>query len=68
MMRENIKFEMDNKGAKVEAEALIPILKSANQKIRKFILDKPFWVIMKRKNSLNPYFIFGIRNSNVMIK
>lgn len=68
-MFENIKFDMDEKGARVENEAVIVLAKSIqfdDEKPRKFILDKPYWIIMKRKDSPNPYFILGINNTNLM--
>ncbi|MFN0202260.1 MAG: hypothetical protein ACKVTZ_12105 [Bacteroidia bacterium] len=67
-MFENIKFEMDEKGAKAENEAVIVMSKSAEmpEPPKKFILDKPYWVMMKRKESLNPYFILGVKNTEVM--
>lgn len=73
-MFENIKFKMDEKGARVENEAVITLsesivsLDSKPVKIRKFILDKPYWVVMKRKDSKNPYFILGIENTELMKK
>ncbi|NMC36426.1 hypothetical protein GYA49_05280 [Candidatus Beckwithbacteria bacterium] len=68
---ENIKFDMDHKGARVENEAAITVIAGAinpqkKPKVRKFILDKPFWVIMKRANSTNPYFILGINNTALL--
>jgi hypothetical protein len=68
-MFENIKFDMDEKGARVENEAVIVLAKSIqfdDEKPRKFIMDKPYWIIMKRKDSPNPYFILGINNTNLM--
>ncbi len=70
-MFENIKFDMDEKGARVENEAVITLLKSAapsvkEEKPRYFILDKPYWIIMKRSNSKNPYFILGVNNTKLM--
>jgi hypothetical protein len=70
-MFENIKFDMDEKGARVENEAVIVLGKSIeinDSKPRKFILNKPYWIIMKRTNSQNPYFILGINNTELMIK
>ena len=71
-MYENIKFDMDNKGARVENEAVITVLGSAapggESEIKKLILDKPFWVVMKRTDSQNPYFILGVKNSKIMEK
>jgi hypothetical protein len=65
-MYENIKFDMDNKGAKVENEAVISMVeKSAviidmdipKYKVRNFYLSDNYWIIMKRKNSNIPYFV-----------
>ncbi len=71
-MFEKIKFDMDHKGARVESEAVIaaptamPI--AQRPKIKRFILDKPFWVVMKRRNSRHPYFVLGVRNTELMDK
>ena len=71
-MFENIKFDMDHKGARVENEAVIvaptAMPPSQRTKIRRFVLDKPFWVVMKRKNSRNPYFVLGVKNTELMEK
>ncbi|MFN8672871.1 MAG: hypothetical protein U0457_12415 [Candidatus Sericytochromatia bacterium] len=68
-MFETIKFEMNYKGAIIENKAFIDgVYASIPPKIdyRKFLLNSPFWVIMKRKNSKNPFFILGINNVNIM--
>jgi len=71
-MFENIKFDMDHKGARVENEGVIatPTAMPSTQrpKVKRFILDKPFWVVMKRKNSRNPYFVLGVKNTELMEK
>lgn len=71
-MFENIIFSMDEKGARVENEALIDIkVKSEpmeQEKSKNFILNKPYWVIMKRADSQNPYFILGVNNTELMEK
>ncbi|MCF7795140.1 hypothetical protein K9M50_02175 [Patescibacteria group bacterium] len=70
-MMENIKFTMNEKGAKAENEAVIMMTQSMkidSEKPKNFILDKPYWVIMKRKNSKNPYFILGVNNVELMKK
>lgn len=68
-MFENIKFDMDEKGARVENEAVI-LTKGFGimepEKLKNFILDKPYWVVMKRTNSQNPYFILGVNNIELM--
>ncbi|MBA4322571.1 MAG: hypothetical protein C0408_07105 [Odoribacter sp.] len=68
-MFENIKFDMDEKGARVENEAVIVLGKSIGideEKPRKFELNKAFWVVMQRKGSSNPYFLLGINNTDLM--
>ena len=71
-MFENIKFTMDEKGAKVENEgAIVPVAVSFDPNAprpRRFELNKPFWVVMKRKGSKIPYFILGINNTALMEK
>jgi len=68
-MFENIKFDMDEKGARVENEAVIAMSDSMMmepEKPKNFILDKPYWVVMKRADSQNPYFILGVNNVELM--
>ncbi len=69
-MYENIKFDMDEKGARVENEAVIGMVNTSmpNNKpqIRRFVLDQPYWVIMKRTSSSNPYFLLGVTNTELM--
>jgi hypothetical protein len=72
-MFENIKFKMNEKGAEVEAEALIGMNGGSNGQSlppipRYFKLDKPYWVIMKQTDSKNPFFILGINNTELMEK
>lgn len=69
-MFENIKFDMDEKGARVENEAVIVMIKGIpmQEKVRRFILDAPYWVVMKRADSANPYFILGVNNTEFMKK
>ncbi len=70
-MFENIKFNLDEKGARVENEAVIAMrltamLPTELPKPRHFKLDKPYWIIMKRSNSNNPYFVLGVNNTELM--
>ncbi|HEX5112757.1 MAG TPA: hypothetical protein VFV79_07915, partial [Saprospiraceae bacterium] len=69
-MFENINFDLDEAGAKVESQAVITAERGAAPKKpgRYFFLDKPFWVIMKRSESNNPYFLLGVNNDHVMQK
>lgn len=72
-MFEKIKFDMDEKGARVENEAVIATTDAyagpseyQEPPRRNFILDKAYWVFMKRTDSPNPYFILGVKNTELM--
>ena len=68
-MFENIAFELDETGARVENEAVIGVERTAAVRprpLRYFYLDKPFWVIMKRADTPNPYFLLGVNHPNIM--
>ncbi len=72
-MFEDIKFNLNEKGAKVENEGQAIIISKSleidNAVLqRNFIFNKPFWVVMQRKGAENPYFILGINNSKLMRK
>jgi len=75
-MFENIKFDMDNKWAKVENEAVIIVAEKSmvmltekpKYKERNFYLDKDYWIIMKRQKSNIPYFVLWVKNWNLMKK
>lgn len=73
-MYENIKFEMNEIWAKVENEAVMVMIETSAMidfdpvipKVRNFYLNDNFWVIMKKKDSKNPYFILGVNNDKLM--
>ncbi|MEI6627466.1 MAG: hypothetical protein WCL61_02630 [bacterium] len=68
-MYENIKFDMDEAGAKVENEAVITMALGARVdevKPKNLTLNKPYWIVMKRSDSQNPYFILGVNNTELM--
>ena len=70
VMKEKIKFDMDEKGARVENEAVIVMRVTSvgpvDSDIKTMILNKPYWVLMKRYDSDNPYFILGVNNTELM--
>ncbi len=69
-MFEKIKFDLDQKGARVENEAVIigPTAMPQKPRIKRFVLDKPFWVVMKRRDRQYPYFVLGVRNTELTEK
>lgn len=67
-MFENIKFKIDEIGAKVENEAVMVLSKCMVVKPvikRNLIVNQPFWVIMKQKEGY-PYFVAQINNTDFM--
>lgn len=66
-MFEGIKFKMDEVGAKVESEGVVWNLKMGVLNERSFIVDRPFWVVMRQKGC-HPYFITQINNTEFMTK
>jgi hypothetical protein len=70
VMKEKIKFDMDEKGARVENEGVIvmgdTMAPPGSDRRKIMMLDKPYWVVMKRFDSANPYFILGVNNTEFM--
>ena len=64
---EKVKFDLGYSGVRLENETAWGMVTGMPPKINKrLILNKPFWLVMKRKKSKNPYFILGVNNSKVM--
>ena len=68
-------FILDESGAKIESEAELvsaveeaPIGEENNKKPKKMFFDKPFYILMKKTKSENPYFAVWNANNELMIK
>jgi hypothetical protein len=70
-------FMLDEKGAEIENElemmadsvAIIgEEIKKDKPKPKKMRFDKPFFVVLKKTQSLNPYFVLFANNSELMVK
>lgn len=67
-------FILDEKGAEIESEAEIEyateeIEEDPNKpKPKKMIFDKPFFIMLKKTNSQNPYFGLWVANTELMTK
>jgi hypothetical protein len=71
---QRISFLLDEHGAEVETEAEItveateePMLEEEEPSIKHFWLDNNFIVLMKRRESDNPYFALYVSNTNLMV-
>ncbi|MFN8394584.1 MAG: hypothetical protein U0176_07935 [Bacteroidia bacterium] len=70
-MKERVRFKMDEKGVKLENEAILRDPKGGikmKPKPKILHLDKPYWVVMKLKKSDRPYFLLGVRNTAMMTR
>ncbi len=68
-MFENIRFHLDETGAKVENEGVIDLVATGvpDEKDRRFVMDKPFWIVMKKANSNMPYFLMQVKNTHFLV-
>ena len=66
-------FILDENGAEVESESTMTATTSTSipkemPHPKNMIFNKPFLVVLKRKDSANPYFAAWIENSELMVK
>ncbi|WP_338792918.1 hypothetical protein [Bernardetia sp. MNP-M8] len=65
-------FILDEKGAEIKSEARIEVTAEALEeelpKPKKMRFDKPFFVVLKKTQSLNPYFVLFANNAELMVK
>ena len=70
---QRIAFILDEKGAQIESEAEIDLTTEEEEleekpRPKKMHFNKPFCIILKRKNSDKPYFAMWVSNSELMQK
>jgi hypothetical protein len=65
-------FIFNENGAVVESEAAVVVTDSASaapiNHPKKMIFDKPFFIIIKRADKKNPYFVMKVANAELLIK
>ena len=66
-------FLLNETGAVVESEAVMAVIDSATSiapvaKPKRMIFDKPFYIIIKRVNAQNPYFVMRVANAELLRK
>lgn len=68
---QSIAFVMNEKGVRFKSIALDEIFSSSENndesKPKELIFDKPFYILLTKRNKNIPYFIAAIRNSELMI-
>jgi hypothetical protein len=66
---ETIIFMLDEDGVRVKAEAKVDFtlgMHFPEKKPRKIYFNKPFLVMLKEKNAVNPYFALWVDNADIM--
>lgn len=66
-------FLLDEKGAEIKSTSFFIVAKSAQMTFdasrpKKLVFDKPFFLMCKRTDNVNPYFALSINNTELMIK
>lgn len=63
---QSIRFRLDEKGAVLKSQAIM-IYSGISFDIRCFKFDKPFLILLKRKDAKNPYFALWVGNSELLV-
>jgi hypothetical protein len=64
---QSIRFRLDEHGAILKSEA-VKAVKSAEPKApRKFIFDKPFLILLQRRDASQPYFALWVDNPELLV-
>lgn len=65
-------FILNENGAVVESEAIIAVDSAVAKPIikypKKMIFDRPFLIIIKRGDKINPYFVMNVANSELLTR
>ena len=67
---QSIRFRLDENGAALKSEAATKDKKAADGKLKKprqFIFDKPFLILLERKNAAQPYFALWVDNPELLV-
>jgi hypothetical protein len=65
------RFQLDEKGVRLKSEARMSLGCSASAHPRPahvMVFDKPFLVLMKRRDAVNPYFALWVANAELLVK
>lgn len=67
-------FQLDESGAAVESEATIICTTGIEEENpnkpqpKKMIFNRPFYILLKRTDAANPYFVLWVANSELLVK
>ena len=60
---QDIRFRLDERGAILKSESAAPAACAAPESPRQFIFDKPFLILLERRDASRPYFALWVDNS-----
>ena len=64
---QSIRFRLDERGAVLKSEAALPAAKAAApEKPRQLIFDKPFLILLERRDAQRPYFALWVGNTELL--
>jgi hypothetical protein len=52
---QTIRFRLDDRGATLKSEAALAQKAATPEKLRRFIFDKPFLILLERRDAARPY-------------
>jgi len=61
-----ISFRLDRRGSSVESQSQLEAKKSAP--LRLFAFDRPFLIVLKKRDAANPFFVMWVDNAELMQK
>jgi len=62
-----VRFQLNEKGAILKSEAVVLALAGASGYEREMYFDHPFLILMKRKDSKQPYFALWVGNATLLV-
>jgi hypothetical protein len=72
--KQRIAFHLDHTGAIIEDESIMAADAAAEGAFedtplpQKLVFDKPFYILLKKKDNPNPYFVAYVQNTEIMMK
>ncbi len=63
---QSIQFRLDELGAVLKSEAMMPGCRGGGGKLIKLVFDKPFLILIKNADAKNPYFALWVGNKELL--
>jgi hypothetical protein len=64
---QTIRFRLDERGAILKSEAAVAKCAEGPEPTRQFIFDKPFLILLERKDAAQPYFALWVDNPELLV-